>query len=158
MKQNTPVNYMQLSRDYYAAHGYSKPYQWARFDAIPLTPLKKPLAESTVTIVTTSMPDASYAKNKRRFYIGDLANPPQRLFNDDLFWDKNATHTDDRNSYFPVEELARCVEAGKVGRLAQHFYGVSTDYSHRRTMTRAAPAVLESCQQNGVDVALLVPL
>ena len=67
MGDTTPVGYMQRTREYYAAHGYDKPYVWAHFDDVPFTPLAKPLAESKVTIVTTSMPDASYVKNSGAF-------------------------------------------------------------------------------------------
>jgi len=158
MTEQTPAKYMTLSRNYYAAHGYEKPYRWAHFDEIPFAPLKKPLADCKVTIVTTSMPDASYVKTQRRFHIGDLRNPPEKFFTDDLFWDKKATHTKDVNSYFPAQALARRVASGALGELATHYCGVPTDYSHSHTISRDAPAVLESCQRDGVDVALLVPL
>ncbi|MFT4583682.1 MAG: D-proline reductase (dithiol) PrdB [Gammaproteobacteria bacterium] len=158
MTQSAPVNYMQRSREYYAAHGYTKPYGWAHFDSIPFSPLKKPLSESNVTIITTSMPDASYVKKQRRSHIGDLHNPPESMFTDDLFWDKQATHTNDINSYFPARQLSDRVAKGELGSLATHYYGVPTNYSHRATITHDAPAVLESCQRDAVDVALLVPL
>jgi D-proline reductase (dithiol) PrdB len=158
MGATTPVNYMQRTREYYAAHGYEKPYVWAQFDDIPFTPLAKPLADSKVTIVTTSMPDSSYVKKQRRFHKGDLHNPPHGFFTDDLFWDRDATHTNDVNSYFPAQQLAAEVAAGTVGSLAPHYYGVPTSYSHRQTLTRDAQAVLQSCLEDEVDVALLVPL
>ena len=158
MGDTTPVEYMRRTREYYAAHGYEKPYVWAHFSDIPFAPLAKPLSESKVTIVTTSMPDGSYVKKQRRFHLGDLHNPPAGFFTDDLFWDKDATHTKDINSYFPGQQLAAEVAAGSVGSLAPHYYGVPTSYSHRQTLTVDAPQVLQSCQDDGVDVALLVPL
>ncbi len=112
----------------------------------------------TVTIVTTSMPDDSYRKERRRLYIGDLEQPPEQFFTGDLSWDREATHTGDRDSYFPVRELERRIAAGELGRLAPRFYCVPTQYSQRRTIERDAPAIVAACVEDAVDVALLVPL
>ena len=51
---DSPVPYMQRTRDYYAAIGYTTPYRWAHYVDAPFQPLKKPLAQSRVTIVTTA--------------------------------------------------------------------------------------------------------
>ena len=48
------VRYIDRTKAYYKAEGYEKPYQWANFDTVPFTPLKKPLAESRVALVSTS--------------------------------------------------------------------------------------------------------
>src|SRR4051812_50063085 len=53
---DSPVPYMQRTRDYYAAIGYTTPYRWAHYIDAPFQPLKKPLAQSRVTIVTTAAP------------------------------------------------------------------------------------------------------
>ena len=158
MTTDSTVRYMDRTRDYYAAQGYDTPYVWAHFDTIPFSPLKKSLATSTATIVTTSMPAPMTARNQRRLHIGDLDNPPAKLFTDGLAWDKDATHTDDLNSFFPAEALRKRQAAGEIGQLSQHFYCVPTRYSHRRTMQEDAPAILASCLDDGVDIALLVPL
>jgi hypothetical protein len=158
MNEDTSVRYIDRSREYYAAHGYETPYEWAHFDSIPFAPLRKPLAECTVTIVTTAMPDSSYVKENRRLSIGDLHDPPAALFTGDLAWDRDATHTDDPNTYFPVEELNRLVAARQLGRLAQHFYCLPTSYSKRRAIEEDVPAIVNSCLTDEVDVALLVPL
>ena len=84
MTTDTTVRYMERTRDYYAAHGYDKPYEWAHFNDIPFAPLNKTLATSTVTIVTTSMPAAMTARNQRQLHIGDLNAPPAKLFTDGL--------------------------------------------------------------------------
>lgn len=158
MTNNDPIRYIERSRKYYEAQGFEKPYQWHHEDTIPFTPLEKPLSESTVTIVTTTMPDASYHDENRRLYIGDLTQPPKSFYTDGLFWDRDATHTDDRESYFPINEINRRISAGEIGRLAKNFYSVPTIYSHGRTLDRDAPAVVKSCVENKVDIALMVPL
>ena len=51
---DSPIPYMQRTRDYYAAIGYTTPYRWAHYVDAPFQPLKKPLAQSRVTIITTA--------------------------------------------------------------------------------------------------------
>ena len=59
---DSPVPYMQRTRDYYTAIGYTTPYRWAHYVEAPFQPLKKPLAKSRVTIITTA---AKYDPAKR---------------------------------------------------------------------------------------------
>ncbi|HAD88214.1 MAG TPA: glycine reductase, partial [Rhodospirillaceae bacterium] len=51
-----PVPYMRRTREWYLALGYDNPYVWAHYIDVPFTPLKKPLAESKVTFITTAAP------------------------------------------------------------------------------------------------------
>ena len=53
---DSPIPYMQRTRDYYAAIGYTTPYRWAHYVDAPFQPLKKSLAQSRVTIITTAAP------------------------------------------------------------------------------------------------------
>jgi hypothetical protein len=48
------VSYIDRSREYYAAQGYSQPYAWAHYGDVPLTSLRKPLSECRVGLVTTA--------------------------------------------------------------------------------------------------------
>ena len=51
---DVPLDYMRRTRDYYLALGYDNPYRWAHYVDTPFTPLKKPLKDSVVALVTTS--------------------------------------------------------------------------------------------------------
>ena len=84
--------------------------------------------------------------------------PPTRLFTDDLGWDKEATHTDDVDSFLPVNRLAEYAANGRIGSVSPRFYGVPTDYSQDRTLQRYAPQILEWCREDGVDAVLLSAL
>src|ERR1700740_3802913 len=53
---DAPVPYMQRTRDYYTAIGYTTPYRWAHYVEAPFQKLRKPLSQSRVTIVTTAAP------------------------------------------------------------------------------------------------------
>jgi hypothetical protein len=84
--------------------------------------------------------------------------PPESLYTDDLAWDKEATHTDDRETYLPIDRLQELVAAGRIAAVAPRFHGVPTDYSQRRTETVDAPEILARLREDAADVALLVPL
>ena len=49
-----PVPYIARTRSYYAALGYTVPYRWAAFAEVPFAPLRKPLAQCRVALVTTA--------------------------------------------------------------------------------------------------------
>jgi hypothetical protein len=156
----TFVSYIDKSREYYAARGYANPYRWACFDDVPFTVLKRPLSQSTVTLITTAHVVAADRETAwlHEVYSVPSDEPPDGLTTDGLFWDRQATHTEDLDSYFPRRRLHEFASAGRIGRLARRLHGVPTEYSQRSTMARDAPEILRRCREDGADAALLVPL
>jgi hypothetical protein len=158
------VSYIDKSREFYSAQGYERPYSWARNDESPFTPLSKPLADSRLGLVTTSLhldvPDDTdqEALPIASTYASPLDPVPERLFTQNRSWDKDATHTNDLDSFFPIHHLQAEVEAGRIGNISPRFYGIPTVYSQRRTHEADAPKLLELMQEDQVDVAMLVPL
>ncbi|HSP97763.1 MAG TPA: hypothetical protein VL049_11030 [Candidatus Dormibacteraeota bacterium] len=156
----TFVSYIDKSREYYAARGYANPYRWACFDDVPFAALQRPLAESVVTLITTAhlIPADGEPAWLHEVYSVPSDDPPARLTTDGLFWDRDATHTEDPDSYFPLRRLQEYARAGRIGRLARRLHGVPTEYSQRSTKERDAPDILRRCREDGADAALLVPL
>jgi hypothetical protein len=157
------ISYMDRSREYYAAQGYSQPYAWAAHSQAPFTPLRKPLQECRVGLVTTAgrmeVEGASQAQRANKQPYAMPSNPPPaRLFTADLFWDKKATNTDDLDSFLPLNRLAEYVASGRIGSVSPRFYGSPTDYSQGKTNKRTAPQILAWCREDGVDVVLLSAL
>ena len=155
------VRYMDRTRDYYRALGYPSDYVWSRFDTVPFARLAKPLSEARIGLVTTaSPPDLGNrdSAGKRQVWSDPVSPPPAKLFTDNLAWDKESTHTDDRASFLPIEAVEHWAEEGLVGGLAQRFHGVPTEYSQRKTIEIDAPQVLARLRADGADVALLSPL
>ena len=149
---------MERTRAYYAAQGFDNPYVWTHFDEVPFAPLSKPLAESTLAIITTaSLYDRTFA-DVREVASGRTEDPPQRLYGNDLEWDKNATHLDDLNAFFPLRSLTALVESGRIGAVTARYHCAPTEYSQRRTRTVDAPEILRRCREDGADAAVLVPL
>jgi hypothetical protein len=151
---------MERTRLYYRALGYSNDYVWAHHDNAPFVRLAKPLSQATVALVTTAgPPDRSNrnAANRKQVWSGEVDNPPAR-FDTDLAWDKEATHTDDRETFLPIDAMKRLVAAGVVGALAPRFHGAPTDYSQSKTTDHDAPELLRRLREDKVDAVLLSAL
>ena len=56
------VSYIDKSRDYYAAQGYTLPYKWVYHKEVPFNKLSKPLSDCTVGLVTTANTSSVLAK------------------------------------------------------------------------------------------------
>jgi D-proline reductase (dithiol) PrdB len=153
-----PVAYITRTREYYEAQGFDRSYRYAQHDDAPFTPLNKPLSECTVGLVTTASMTFRAPLEPRKVASGSTLNPPERLYTDDLSWDKQATHTDDLNSFCPIKHLDVLSRAGIIGELTPRFHCAATEYSHRATLEQDAPEILKRLLEDKADVALLVPL
>lgn len=160
----TFVSYIDKSREYYLAQGFGNPYRWAAHADAPFASLSKPLAACRVALVTTaSLLEGEHEPAPEdlppgRAYAAPTEPPPARLYTQHRFWDKEATHTDDLDSFFPVHHLLDLQAEGRIGSVSPRFYGVPTEYSQRRTNEADAPDVLRWCREDQVDAALLVAL
>ena len=83
---------------------------------------------------------------------------PETFRTDELSWDKITTHTDDRQSFFPLEVLQSLETEGVIASLAPRYHFVPTEYSQRNTKENDAPIIRDACIADEVDIALLIPL
>ena len=150
------VSYIDKSREYYRASGYERPYRWAHFEDVPFSRLAKPLSQCRIGVVTTADQAPSGAPRATKLFAAPNSDS-KRLFTEKS-WDREATHTNDSESYLPLASLAKHVVTGGVGSLSPRFYGVPTDYSQRLTLEQDAPQIEAWMREDGVDIALLVPL
>ena len=156
------LSYIDLSREYYAAHGYTKPYAWISNLDVPFTKLEKPLAECKVALLTTADLEKPPGETKqkrhlsRKVYAHAVDTAPDHFYTQDLQWDQETTHTDDIGSFMPLNHLTECAAKGRIGSASPRFYGVMTDYSQGKTPKKSAPRVLSLCMEDGVD-ALILP-
>jgi hypothetical protein len=154
------VRYMERTRNYYRALGYENDYAWAHHKEVPFVRPTGAVRDMRIGLITTAGPDDRSnrdGRNRKQVWSGDVCNPPER-FDTDLAWDKDATHTDDRETFLPIAAMKRLVEAGEVGGLASRFHGAPTDYSHRKTNEHDAPEILRRLREDGADAALLTAL
>lgn len=155
------VPYMERTRAYYRALGYSNDYVWAHYDEVPFARLAKPLSEVRLGLVTTASPPDLANKDERgvrRVWSGEVSPPPPALFTDNLAWDKESTHTRDRGSYLPIEAAASLAAGRLIQGLTRRFHGVPTEYSQRKTLEEDAPQILARLREDGADAALLCAL
>jgi D-proline reductase (dithiol) PrdB len=155
-----PIRYMERTRRYYRALGYEKAYEWAKFEDVPFSRLDKPLGRTRVALITTASPpklENRDASGRRHVWSGDVLAPPA-LFTGNLAWDKESTHTDDRETYLPIEVAMELASGGTFAGLAARFHGVPTEYSQRKTLTEDAPQVLSRLREDGAEAALLCAL
>src|ERR1700726_1401544 len=165
---DAPIPYMARTREYYQAIGYTTPYRWAHYVDAPFQPLRKPLGQSRVAIVTTAAPfdpargdqgpGAKY-KGGAKFYSvydGDTSkNHDLRISH--IAYDRLHTSADDSGTWFPLPQLQRLASQGRIGEIAPRFFGAPTNRSHRVTIETDAPDILARCRADQVDAAVLVP-
>lgn len=157
------VSYIDKSREYYRAQGYTNPYRWAYHQDSPFATLAKPLSEARVGLVTTASIVADGVEPgpfelPKIVYSAPMDPPPASLYTLHRSWDMEATHTNDLDSFTPIHRLQEAVAAGRIGSLSSRFYGAPTEYSQRKTNEEDAPELLRLCREDGVDAAILVAL
>jgi hypothetical protein len=160
-----PIAYIDRTHAWYGALGYPA-YRYARFDDVPFAPLRRPLAQATVALLTTAAPfrpelgdqgpRAPYNAAAKFYavYSGDATGDP----------DLRVSHVavdrvhlgDDAACWFPLAALRRAADAGRAGALAARFHGVPTNRSQRHTVEVDAPEVLARLRADGAEAAVLV--
>ena len=166
--EDTAIPYMARTREYYAAIGYTTPYRWAHYVEAPFQPLKKPLAQSRIALVTTAAPfdpgkgdqgpGAKYNGGAKFYqvYDGDTSKTHDVRISH-IAYDRVHTSAEDSGTWFPLQQLRRLAGAGRIGEVAPRFFGAPTNRSHRVTIDTDAPEILRRCRADGVDAAVLVP-
>lgn len=157
---NEPIGYMERTRLYYRALGYQTDYVWSTFEEVPFAPLIKPLASAKVVLITTASPlDQSNrdASGRKIVWSGKVENAPKQ-FATDVAWDRDSTHTDDRETFLPVDAASGLASDGMFGGLTDHFIGAPTVYSQATTMQVHAPEILAKVKADCADAAILTAL
>ena len=162
------IPYMLRTREYYKAIGYTTPYRWAHYTSAPFSALKKPLAQSRVTIVTTAAPyqpgkgdqgpGAAYNGSAKFYQVydgGTSISHDTRISH--IGYDRKHTTATDSGTWFPLPQLRRLAGEGRIGAVGPRFFGAPTNRSHRVTIETDAPEILARCREDGIDAAVVVP-
>ena len=165
---DVPIPYMARTREYYAAIGYTTPYRWAHYVDAPFQHLRRPLAQSRITIITTAAPfdpakgdqgpSAKYNGGAKfhAVYDGDTSKRHDLRISH-IAYDRTHTSAEDSGTWFPLPQLKSLAVAGRIGEVAPRFFGAPTNRSHRVTIETDAPEILARCKADHVDAAVLVP-
>lgn len=164
---DAPIEYMRRTREYYLALGYDNPYRWAHYVDAPFQPLKKPLGDSTLALISTAAPyqpdkgdqgpGAAYNAAAKFYtvYSGDSAVDHDTRISH-IGYDRKHTTANDSSTWFPLPLMREFANQGRF-KLAKRFHGAPTNRSQRVTLETDAPEILARCRQDQVDAALLVP-
>ncbi|MEM7747372.1 MAG: hypothetical protein AAF346_03910 [Pseudomonadota bacterium] len=156
-----PVAYMERTRKYYRALGYDQDYVWSHYDDVPFAPLGKALSHCRIGFVATASPAAGpnfNDKGRKDVWSGPTSPAPDELFTMNVAWDKESTHTRDRESFLPIETVGALAQEGLVGGIAERFHGVPTEYSQSKTIQRDAPEIVKRLKEDGAEAVVLTPL
>lgn len=159
-----PIEYVPRLNEKYQSLGFP-PYQWTIHTAAPITPLRRPLEEATVSLLTTggvsrcsAAPWDPDARNDFRLDAIDRDAPSDDFQIHDNYYD----HRDagrDLNCLFPIDRLRELAAAGEVGRVAARLWSgfMGRTYKRSHVTEVAAPAFAEELAADGVDLLVLVP-
>ena len=147
---------------------FLKAYPWRRIDPVPWVALKKPLKDSRAAVISSA----------------GLVQPCQEPFDDtirggDCSFREIPADTDvsalidthrsdlydhsglrqDANLVLPLVRLAELVRSGRVGSLNQrHLSFMGSITAPGRLRKKTAPVAVRKLVEDGVDIALLVPV
>ena len=136
-------------------------------EGVPWTPVKKPLSESKIALVTTS---GVHLKSQTPYDMVDPdGDPTYRAMPSDTpleeymithdYYDHSSAGRD-INVVFPVTRISELVDKGLIGSLATTNYscmGHITGEHVETLVTETAPEIARSLVSEGVDVVLLTP-
>ena len=144
------------------------PFARRRIDPVPCAPLKKPLRECRVALVTTA---GLYTSNQENFnYLivsGDTSfrEIPNTVETSSLLeshrspsWDHRGVEAD-RNLAFPLDRFRELVVRGEIKELNhRHFSFMGSVIGTRPLIEETAPEVARRLGEDGVDAVLLTPV
>ena len=147
---------------------FLKTYPWRRIDPVPWTPLQKPLAESRLVLVSSAgiiTPEQKPFDNSIRG--GD---PSFREISSDVdVTTLIETHRSDAfdhkgialdpNLAFPADRLRELAAAGVIGSLNHRYLSIMGSVTAPgRLIKKTIPQVVPKLVEDGVDIALLIPV
>jgi D-proline reductase (dithiol) PrdB len=147
---------------------FLKAYPWRRIDPVPWAPLKKPLKDSRAALVSSA----------------GLVRPGQKAFDEsirggDYSFREIPSDTDvstlidthrsdlydhsglrqDPNLAFPLDRLRELVKNGRMGSLTpRHLSFMGSITAPGRLAKKTTPSEVLKLVEDGVDIALLVPV
>ena len=147
---------------------FLKAYRWRRIDPVPWTPLRKPLAQCRLALVSSAgfvapgQPpfDESIRGGDPRFREIpsniDVAALTEHHRSDSF---DHSGILKDPNLAFPIDRARELAQAGRIGSVNhRHLSFMGSIIATGRLTTQTAPVAVKLLVQDQVDVALLVPV
>ncbi len=133
------------------------------FDDTPFTPLRKPLSECRVAIVTTA---SLHRPDQERFSQADTGFRALDRNDRELImghWSPNFDHSGfqiDLNVVYPIDRLEELAAEGVIGEVAPHHYAFAGNQPDTVSEIRldTGPQCAVQLAADAVDVVLLTPV
>jgi D-proline reductase (dithiol) PrdB len=147
---------------------FLRTYPWRRIDPVPWAPLRKPLSDCRLALVSTAglvLPgqepfDASMRGGDYSFREIPVEASVESLV--DTHRSETFDHEGirrDPNLAFPLDRLRELVQAGRIGSLnSRHLSFMGSITAPGRLIRKTAPEAARRLAADGVDAALLVPV
>lgn len=143
-------------------------YPWRRIDPVPCAVLRKPLRESRVALVTTAglvppgQPPFDESVRGGDFSYRVLPSDTDVRQLGEFHRSESFDHAGiaaDRNVAFPLDPLRELCRAGEIGAVApRHLSFMGSITAPGRLTKKSAPEAAQLLVDDGVDIALLVPV
>ena len=147
---------------------FLKTYRWRRNDPVPWAPLRKPLKESRLALVSSAgfvQPDQKPFDESIRggdYSFREISSDVDVATLIDTHRSSLFEHSglrQDPNLAFPLDRLRELVKSGRIGSLNQrHLSFMGSITAPGRLMKKTAPPAVRKLVTDGVDIALLVPV
>lgn len=144
------------------------PFSLYKIDPVPCTPLKKPLSQAKVALLTTA---GLYVEGQSRFdsriKLGDSSfrEIPNTIETQQLKEGHRSSAFDhravaaDKNIVLPLDRFREMVESGEIGSLNhRHFSVMGAIIGPGDLINKTAPEVAKLLKEDQVDVAFLTPV
>jgi D-proline reductase (dithiol) PrdB len=147
---------------------FLKAYRWREIDPVPWSPLRRPLSETSVALVSTAglvLPsqepfDDTVKGGDYTFRVIPRDIDPKTLIDTQRSksYDHSGIH-EDVNLAFPMERLRELRDEGLIGEVAsRHLSFMGSITAPGRLVRETAPAAARILAEDGVGAALLVPV
>ena len=147
---------------------FLKAYRWRRIDPVPWTPLRKPLAQSRLALVSSAgfvppgQPPFDDSIRGGDFSFREIPNDTDVHTFLDFHRSESFDHTGlhaDPNLAFPLDRVRELAGRGRIGSAnGRHFSFMGSITAPGRLVQQTAPEAARLLVTDAVDVVLLVPV
>ena len=147
---------------------FLKAYQWRKIDPVPWTPLKKPLSESKLALVSSAgfvLPDQPHFDESIKGGDSSFREIPSGVDVRTLLETHRSESFDhtglqkDPNVGFPIDRVRELAASGRIGAVNhRHLSCMGSITAPGRLINNTAPPAVRLLVEDQVDVALLVPV
>ncbi len=147
---------------------FLKAYQWRKMDPVPWTPLKKPLSQSKMALVSSAgfvLPDQPHFDGSIKGGDPSFREIPSAVEVKTLLETHRSESFDhtgiqkDPNVGFPIDRVRELAVSGRIGAVNhRHLSCMGSITAPGRLIHKTAPPAVRLLVEDQVDAALLVPV